>query len=380
VVAWGNNEYGQLNVPTGLSGVTAIAVGGYHSLALKGDGTVVAWGLNNYGQTDVPTGLSGVTAISAGSSYALALKADGTVVAWGTILQWPDYGLPSVPAGLADVTAISAGSAHCLALKSEEDVTAPPDLAVVQVADQERISTGDPVGFTVTVTNDGDGTANGVTLTDSLPAYAELSWSVGGTDGAACTMAAAEVSCSFGDMPPGAVKTIRLTSPTQYLGGKGFCPIISSTATVAASNQPEASNATASTEVLCPLVFLEVWSDTPSVTAGDPIRFIITTSNLGDGIARGVASVAVLPNNLGLSWSIANVTPASVAGNCTIDTGGMYPELWCLFDELASGQEVAVTVTSPTTSDSCETLTLSADVTCSTDRGTKGIGASIVVN
>jgi alpha-tubulin suppressor-like RCC1 family protein len=31
-------------VPSGLSGVAAIAAGTFHSLALKGDGTVVAWG------------------------------------------------------------------------------------------------------------------------------------------------------------------------------------------------------------------------------------------------------------------------------------------------------------------------------------------------
>ena len=44
MVAWGYNDYGQTNVPAGLSGVTAIAAGDYHSLALKSDGTVVAWG------------------------------------------------------------------------------------------------------------------------------------------------------------------------------------------------------------------------------------------------------------------------------------------------------------------------------------------------
>jgi len=43
----------------------------------------VAWGLNNYGQTDVPVGLSGVKAIAAGSGYTVALKEDGSVVAWG---------------------------------------------------------------------------------------------------------------------------------------------------------------------------------------------------------------------------------------------------------------------------------------------------------
>ena len=63
-------------MPSGLSGVTAIAAGGSHSLALKGDGSVVAWGCgggSDFGQCSVPSDLSGVTAISAGYSHSLAL-------------------------------------------------------------------------------------------------------------------------------------------------------------------------------------------------------------------------------------------------------------------------------------------------------------------
>ena len=81
VVAWGANRYGQTNVPAGLSGVTAIAVGGGHTVALKNDGTVVVWGDNTFGQTAVPAGLSDVTAIAGGNSHTVALKRDGTVVA-----------------------------------------------------------------------------------------------------------------------------------------------------------------------------------------------------------------------------------------------------------------------------------------------------------
>jgi hypothetical protein len=127
VVAWGANIWGQTDVPAGLSGVTAIAAGGYHSLALKSDGTVVAWGANIWGQTTVPAGLSGVTAIAAGGYHSLALKSDGTVVAWGANI----WGQTDVPAGLSGVTAIAAGWGHSLALKSDGTVVAwgrDPDL------------------------------------------------------------------------------------------------------------------------------------------------------------------------------------------------------------------------------------------------------------
>jgi alpha-tubulin suppressor-like RCC1 family protein len=53
--------------------------------ALKDDGTVVAWGCgtDDLGQCSVPSGLSGVTAIAAGYYHSLAVRGDGTVVAWG---------------------------------------------------------------------------------------------------------------------------------------------------------------------------------------------------------------------------------------------------------------------------------------------------------
>jgi hypothetical protein len=155
VTGWGENDFGQATPPAGLSGVTAVAAGDYHSLALKSDGTVVAWGEgcaqtnglsgvvaiaaglchslalksdgtiaasgdNSYGQTNVPAGLSGVIAIAAGGSTSLALKSDGTVVAWGN----NSYGQTNVPAGLSGVIAIASGPYHSLALKSDGTVVA----------------------------------------------------------------------------------------------------------------------------------------------------------------------------------------------------------------------------------------------------------------
>ena len=118
IVGWGNNGNGQISIPAGLSGVTAIAAGNKHSLALKDDGTVAAWGANGQWQISIPAGLSGVTAIAAGNNFSLALKDDGTVVGWGS----NNYGESTPPAGLSGVTAIAAGDYHSLALKNDGTV------------------------------------------------------------------------------------------------------------------------------------------------------------------------------------------------------------------------------------------------------------------
>ncbi|MFF3460788.1 RCC1 domain-containing protein, partial [Streptomyces sp. NPDC002730] len=82
-----------------LTGVTAIAAGDSHTLALMKNGTVKAWGMNTNGQIGDGTnkerlspvtvpGLTGVKAISAHGHHSMALLSDGTVRAWG----WNDFG------------------------------------------------------------------------------------------------------------------------------------------------------------------------------------------------------------------------------------------------------------------------------------------------
>ena len=150
--AWGGNSNGQLgdgtttghNTPaqvTGLSGVTAVAGGWLHSMALKNDGTVSSWGYNQQGQVGDGTftqrntpvqvsGLGGVTAVAAGYWHSLALKNDGTVWAWGnnTYGQLGAGGFESTTpvqvTGLSGVTAIATGWFHSLALKNDGTVWA----------------------------------------------------------------------------------------------------------------------------------------------------------------------------------------------------------------------------------------------------------------
>ena len=83
IVAWGDNRYGQCNVPLPNAGFRAVAAGHYHSLGLKEDGSIVAFGKNIYGQCNVPLPNTGFMAVAAGEGHSLALKQDGSIVAWG---------------------------------------------------------------------------------------------------------------------------------------------------------------------------------------------------------------------------------------------------------------------------------------------------------
>jgi alpha-tubulin suppressor-like RCC1 family protein len=170
VLAWGENQYGELGVgsaagpekcvpsrpvacsrtPLEVHGITeavAVAAGGSFRMALLSDGHVMTWGLAASGQlgtgvtpsekcvasacSTVPVevaGLTGVKAIAAGSNFALALLEDGQVMVWGDSALGGTHNSPdnsNVPVeqtGLGTVTAISADFSSALALLSDGTV------------------------------------------------------------------------------------------------------------------------------------------------------------------------------------------------------------------------------------------------------------------
>ncbi len=120
------------------SGVTAVASGGYHTLAIQ-NGALYAWGAGNSGQLGNPSGFAagesdspvlvsgmstGVTAIAGGSGFSLAVQ-NGGVYAWGFNTGGLGNGttFSSTPVALtgalsSGVTAIAAGTAHSLAIQN----------------------------------------------------------------------------------------------------------------------------------------------------------------------------------------------------------------------------------------------------------------------
>ncbi len=157
VLAWGQGAFGQLGtgnldnspVPVAVSGakntnIVAVSAGGFHSLALKNDGSLISWGDNTHGQlgnnlqgsinsTSVPVDV-GVTfkftSIATGANHSLALRDDGNVYSWGDNSRKqlgntaPNNTTPTLVPGTSNTVAIAAGEKHSLALKSDGTILA----------------------------------------------------------------------------------------------------------------------------------------------------------------------------------------------------------------------------------------------------------------
>jgi alpha-tubulin suppressor-like RCC1 family protein len=157
LATWGYNYFGQIGdgttilrttpvVVAGLTGITQVANGETHMLALDSTGKVWSWGSNLFGAlgngttsqvvgsnpTPVPVpGLTAVTQIAAGIDDSFALRSDGTVWAWGI----NDHGQlgdgttvnrdsPVRVPGLAGIKKIFAGYETSYAIRTDGSVLA----------------------------------------------------------------------------------------------------------------------------------------------------------------------------------------------------------------------------------------------------------------
>lgn len=147
--AWGDNTYGQLEIPKAAANVIQIAVGIDHALALTQDGKVIAWGGNTTKQCNIPKKMPPIKKIAAGSFHSLALSIKGKVIPWGkgtlnkspTRLRGNDF----------TVSDISAAAFHSFALiddgtligwgKNDADQLAQPEVNnAISIACSDRAS------------------------------------------------------------------------------------------------------------------------------------------------------------------------------------------------------------------------------------------------
>ncbi len=228
-----------------------------------------------------------------------------------------------------------------------------PKLSIIKTSDtgETLVSAGDTIGFTITVTNAGPGTATGVTLSDPLPTTPGLSWVLDTANSSAgCTLAAGVVNCTARDLAAAGTIKVHVTSTTTAAS----CTTINNTATYNSTNGGTDS-ASASVVVNCPDIKVTKVPDNATVNAGDAIGFTMVVTNNGPGVAKGVTLSDTLPVFNGASWSIS---PA-VQG-CAITAG----VLNCSFGDMGVGVESAKSVhlSSTTTAESCGVVTNKVDV------------------
>jgi alpha-tubulin suppressor-like RCC1 family protein len=211
LVAWGNNYWGQCNVPAlqpGQSvvqieakvetnwlvlsdgsiltfgrvfasqiapqlppgvGYVAFSAGlGVH-LAVRSDGEVQAWGSNTHGELNVPALPSGMiyTGVAGGWGHSTAIRSDGSIVHWGTNSVPP----PPLPPGVTCVQ-LAAGDHQNLALLSNGKILAwnRNDFFESYIPSRSDISLGSPLAQLVDIAA-GYGHATAVTSEGRLIAW-----------------------------------------------------------------------------------------------------------------------------------------------------------------------------------------------------------------
>ncbi len=223
-------------------------------------------------------------------------------------------------------------------------IAAPaPDVTVLKTANSATASVGEQVGYTITVTNTGGGSASDVTLTDALPAG--LNWSISSQTATAFSITgpvnSQVLTGNIGTLAPGASTSVTITATAISAG------TIINTATVSSSNEAaDASSnntSTATFTIAAPDVTVLKTANSSTASVGEQVGYTIIVTNTGGGNASNVGLTDVLP--AGLNWSISSQTATafSITGpvNSQVLTGNI--------GTLAPGASTTVTITANAT-------------------------------
>ncbi len=234
------------------------------------------------------------------------------------------------------------------------------EIDVEKTADAATVNAGDQIGFTVTISNTGDGLATGLAFTDNLPGGNGVIWTIESSDaGWSITGSAPNQQLVYAPttLAAGASTSVHVVSATTAAS----CKVYDNTAAVTTGNDGSDEDS-ATTEVLCGEINVEKVADDATVNAGEQIGFTVTLTNSGDGLVTGLAFTDALPGGDGVSWSIE-----SQSGGFSIT--GTAPNQSLVFapTTLAAGESAWVHVVSATTGDSCGQYDNTASVTTTND-------------
>ena len=214
-------------------------------------------------------------------------------------------------------------------------VTTAADIGITQTDAPDPVQAGQNLTYSMTVHNNGPGTATGVHVSDTLPAGVDL---VSATpDQGSCTEGAT-VGCDLGSISPaGDAHVTVVVRPTAAAVGT-----ISNTATASTASgdsNPGNDSATSTTTVnpatAPPADIGMSLSDSPDpVQVGQNLTYSIAVHNSGPNTATGVHVNDALPPGDVVPVS-ANADQGSCSGGQTVD---------CSLGSIASGGDAHVTI------------------------------------
>jgi len=193
-------------------------------------------------------------ASNASGTVTYSLFSNGTCTTPATSTQTVNVTNATVP-NSANFTPTVAGSYSYQATYSGDSadvgpVTSPCEpfsvlaaqIHILKTADHSTVNAGDPIGFTVTVSNTGTGTANGVSVTDPLPAGSGsgVTWKIDTPPAAPATCAITTagvppvqtLACSDATLGAGGSFTVHITATTSATE----CSVYNNTANVTTTN------------------------------------------------------------------------------------------------------------------------------------------------
>jgi uncharacterized repeat protein (TIGR01451 family) len=215
-------------------------------------------------------------------------------------------------------------------------VEASVDLGITKYDAPDPVFAGQPLTYTLEVTNYGISDATGVTLTDTLPAGVVYGSSI--MSQGSCTFLSGTVSCSLGNLPVSSSLqvTISVTAPDS-------AGIITNLAEVSGNETdpaPANNHSSSETTVLIPGdLALTKLDDPDPVYAGNTLTYTISIANNGGSDITGVILTDTLPAGVGYLFT----TPSQ--GVCD-QVSGM---VTCVLGSLSPGfpTTISIVVTAP---------------------------------